>query len=291
VKSIFVAFSRTYCDKMCLPKYREESALASGLNVFPPRFRFLIESGKQSSIADLVAPAFNGVNTAYRFPAIWVNGSVLDGLFLVSCRIVLQSPSAPESLQIREVYAYFGLAMYEAQNLERQLAMLLGILGKTEMSTPWDYDARLADGFQSTFGTLVTDFGRLAPAEDAEVHAQLEAAVRSRNDLAHHYFWDRALQFASSKGRNGMLEELRELVSTFESANKALTRLTRRVAAQKGLPEEKLRIHAENELEALRSGREKVYRPERVPNTVEIVEAYEWRADSGVKVGLIFKSK
>jgi hypothetical protein len=63
-----------------------------------------------------------------------------------------------EAEQIREVYAYFGLAMYEVQNLERQLTMLLAILRKTEMSTAWDYDARLADGFQSTFGKLVTEF-------------------------------------------------------------------------------------------------------------------------------------
>ena len=70
VKSIFAAFSRTCCDKICLLKYRDESALLSGLNVFPPRLRFLIASAKQSSIADLFAPAFNGVNTMYRFPAI-----------------------------------------------------------------------------------------------------------------------------------------------------------------------------------------------------------------------------
>jgi hypothetical protein len=195
-----------------------------------------------------------------------------------------------ESEQIREVYAYFGLAMYVAQNLERELAMLLAILGKTEMSTAWDYDARLAQSFESTFGTLVTQFGEIAAREYAELHAQLEMAVESRNDLAHHYFWDRAVPFSSRTGRDDMLEELQSLVNTFESLDKTLTRLTRNVAAQKGLPEEKLRIHLENTLKALQLGKAKVYRPEQVPNPVEITGAYEWRAGSVVKSGLILKS-
>jgi len=195
-----------------------------------------------------------------------------------------------ESEQIREVYAYFGLAMYLAQNLERELAMLLAILSKTEMSTAWDYDARLAHSFDSTFGRLVTQFGEIAAREYAELHAQLEMAVESRNDLAHHYFWDRAVLFSSRTGRDGMLEGLRTLVNTFESLDRTLTRLARNVAAQKGLPEEKLRIHVQNTFKALQSGNAKVYRPERVPNPVEITGAYEWRAGGVVKSGLILKS-
>lgn len=197
----------------------------------------------------------------------------------------------PESEQIREVYAYFGLAMYLAQNLERELAMLVAILRKAEMSTAWDYDARLAQSFESTFGTLVTQFGEIGACGCAELHAQLETAVASRNDLAHHYFWNRAVPFSSRTGRDGMLEELRALVNTFESLDKDLTRLTRNVAAKKGLPEKELRVHFENTLEALQSGKEKVYRPERVPNPVEITGAYEWRAGSVVKSGLILESK
>jgi hypothetical protein len=40
----------------------------------------------------------------------------------------------PESDQIRDVYAYFGLAMYMAQNLERGLAMLLALEGQEKSS-------------------------------------------------------------------------------------------------------------------------------------------------------------
>ena len=58
----------------------------------------------------------------------------------------------PESEQIREVYAFFGLAIYNAQSLERELAMVLAASGTTERFTAWDYDDTLAGNFDSTFG-------------------------------------------------------------------------------------------------------------------------------------------
>jgi hypothetical protein len=57
--------------------------------------------------------------------------------------------SDSESWQIRKVYAFFGLAMYLAQCLERGLAMLLAVFGEAELMTVWDYDARLAESLGS----------------------------------------------------------------------------------------------------------------------------------------------
>ncbi|HVB57989.1 MAG TPA: hypothetical protein VNE63_16390 [Candidatus Acidoferrales bacterium] len=196
-----------------------------------------------------------------------------------------------ESEHIREVYAHFGLAMYLAQNLERGLAMLLAVIGKGEMSTAWDYDAALAESFQSTFGALVTRFGEVAASDYQELYGQLERAVESRNDLAHHYFWDRALQFSSTKGRENMIEELTTLGKHFESLDAKLTRLTRDITEQKGLSKESLRISIRKAMTDLQSGIAKPYRPQRVPNRIEITAAYEWRAGAIVKSGLVLQSK
>jgi len=114
----------------------------------------------------------------------------------------------PESEQIREVYALFGMATYLAQCLERGLAMLIAVFGEAELMTVWDYDARLAENFQSTFGALVTKFKELADPEHVRLTEQLEKAVDDRNDLAHQYFWDRVSQFCSSEGRAQMITEL-----------------------------------------------------------------------------------
>src|SRR5207244_450052 len=62
-----------------------------------------------------------------------------------------------ESEQIREVYAMYGLAMYHVQCLERALAMVIATLNP-ERLTAWDYDARLAENFESTFGQLAMRF-------------------------------------------------------------------------------------------------------------------------------------
>ena len=60
--------------------------------------------------------------------------------------------------QIRDVYAHYGHAMYQAQNAEQSLAILLAVSFESDPMTAWDYDARIAANFQSTFKELVTKF-------------------------------------------------------------------------------------------------------------------------------------
>ena len=107
----------------------------------------------------------------------------------------------PQSEQIREVYAFFGLAIHNAQSLERELAMVVATTEASERFTAWDYDDRLAGNFDSTFGALVKEFSRVAAAEDKSLLSELEKAVEERNELVHRYFWNRAVQFNSMDGR------------------------------------------------------------------------------------------
>src|SRR5437899_6957628 len=65
-----------------------------------------------------------------------------------------------------------------------------------------------AVNFHPMFGALVTKFAEQSSPEHAELRKQLEKAANDRNDLAHHYFWDRAVGFCSSEGRTQMIEEL-----------------------------------------------------------------------------------
>ena len=197
----------------------------------------------------------------------------------------------PESEQIREVYAVFGLTMYQAQNLEQGLAMLIAVFDDSNLMTAWDYDARFAESFESTFGTLVTKFAELSSPAHEELLEQLEKAVEDRNDLAHHYFWDRAAQFCSSEGRAQMIKELVSMGNRFESLDQELGQLARGIAQQRGLTKEVLQAQTAAEMEELLSGAAKPYRPERVPNPIEIVAAYERRTDTTVKSKLILGSK
>lgn len=196
-----------------------------------------------------------------------------------------------ESEQIREVYAVFGLAMYQAQNLEKGLAMLLAVLDDSQLMTAWDYDAHFAEGFESTFGTLLTKFAKLSTRGHEELLKRLKKAADDRNDLAHHYFWDRAAQFCFSQGRTQMIEELLSMGSHFESLDEELRELALGLAERRGLTRNVLQAQTAAGMEELLSGAAKPYRPRRVPNPIEIVAAYEWRTDSTVKSKLILASR
>jgi len=79
-----------------------------------------------------------------------------------------------ESESIRDVYAHFGLALYLAQGLERQLSQVLALDGDTSHITAWDFDARLAENYQSTFGDLVSRFSRSHSTTSAELCQRLQ---------------------------------------------------------------------------------------------------------------------
>ncbi len=101
-----------------------------------------------------------------------------------------------ESEHIREVYARFGLAMYRAQCLERELALILATRygpDPTRISER-EFDAILEDLFSKTLGHLVGEIEKVAALSEEEKE-QLQTALSKRNWLAHGYFWDRAVDF------------------------------------------------------------------------------------------------
>ncbi len=128
-----------------------------------------------------------------------------------------------EAEQIKEVYAYFGLAMYRAQCLERQLAIVLATRygpGPTKI-TNVEYDGLLESLFSKTMGRLVRDIGEVAKLSERE-EEQLREALNKRNWLAHRYFWERARVFLSASGRVAMIQELQETVDILTLWTKSL---------------------------------------------------------------------
>ena len=196
-----------------------------------------------------------------------------------------------ESEQIREVYTLFGLAMYFAQCLERGLAMLLAVFGEAELMTVWDYDARLAENFQSTFGALVTKFAKLVDTEHPRLTDQLAKAVDDRNYLTHHYFWDNVARFCSREGRAQMIKELHRMRRQFESVDEEVDELTREYTKRMGISAEALETSTADHMQELLTGVMKPHDPQRVPNPVEIVGAYEWRVDGTIKSKLVLAAQ
>ena len=88
----------------------------------------------------------------------------------------------PDSEQIKEVFAHFGLAVFQAQGLERQLAITLATKygpGPTRISRK-EFDNILEGLFSRTLGQLVNEMRTLANLSDDEV-IQLQEALSKRN--------------------------------------------------------------------------------------------------------------
>jgi hypothetical protein len=144
-----------------------------------------------------------------------------------------------ESDQIREVYASFGLAFYFAQILEQTVAMLLATLfGPGE---DWLKEHGIGDLLDQNFRTT---FGRLAKQLEGRVSPDLIKAigktVEDRNKLAHHYFWDHAVEFTKTDGRTAMIAELDEMKDRFIHLNDELEALQAQWRAEVGMSDEEV---------------------------------------------------
>ena len=118
----------------------------------------------------------------------------------------------PLSWHIRETFAYYGRAMYIAQVFERGLAIALGTVygpGPGKM-TRSKLDALIESNFERTLGQLVRRL-RDGTSVSHELESKLVDAVKKRNWLAHHYWWDRATAFLKEEGRNTMIRELDDI--------------------------------------------------------------------------------
>ena len=159
----------------------------------------------------------------------------------------------PDSEQVKDVFAHFGLAIFQAQALERQLAITLATKygpGPTRISRE-QFDDILEGLFSRTLGQLVKELRKLANLSDDEVD-QLQEALSKRNWLAHSYFWERAVEFLSESGRNVMIGELREAACSFETLDELFKSRTIEYGKSAGLTQQDL----DRELERLLRGHE-----------------------------------
>jgi hypothetical protein len=147
----------------------------------------------------------------------------------------------PTSYQVREVYARYGLAMYQAQCVERQLAILLASEYRPGPSkiTRSEYEQLLESHFERTLGGLLRQLEKSIPLP-ADFEGTLRKALEKRNWLAHRYFWERAGHFVSEKGRDKMLLELQEAIDYFEILDARLTDIADSWAKRHNIPPEEL---------------------------------------------------
>jgi hypothetical protein len=144
-----------------------------------------------------------------------------------------------ESYQVKEVFAYFELAMYQAQCLERGLGIALATVygpGPKKI-TKAQYDELLESNFQKTLGELVNRIRRSVKIP-GKLENTISEALKERNRLAHNYFWEKAVAFTKEDGRQTMIEELREIADFLEATDSELSAIVLQFGEKHGITKE-----------------------------------------------------
>ncbi|WP_312954222.1 hypothetical protein [Atlantibacter hermannii] len=148
----------------------------------------------------------------------------------------------------KEVYAYFGLAMYRAQCVEQSIVQLLIFFDFFIKNVPafstrdkWEegfdrFDKELSE---KTMGQLLNLIRKLEIL-DKDIEVILSTALKKRNWLAHSFFVEHALDFISENGRNNMIKELDNSIVLFNAIEDILNPISHNAALKYGLTDEVL---------------------------------------------------
>ncbi|WP_317229249.1 hypothetical protein [Clavibacter sp. MX14-G9D] len=139
---------------------------------------------------------------------------------------------------MRQMYAVYGLAMYQAQVMEASVknALVGAQLADGQFQSLDDLDAASATHFKGMLGRLI---GQLKPffEDDDSLRERLHLALTIRNGLTHHFFWDHAVDATSWSGREAMMHECQNATALFAEIERDLTVAMRRFAERSDLSE------------------------------------------------------
>jgi hypothetical protein len=145
-----------------------------------------------------------------------------------------------EAFQIRHVFATYGLAMYQAQVLERGLANALTVARTHSVGgTREDFDAFLDQHQKETMGRLLNLLRPHVAADDALL-VDLGEVLEKRNRLAHRFFREHDMNFMSFSGREEMLGELLAAADEFGLIDLRLKPVINRFLRSRGLSDDEV---------------------------------------------------
>jgi len=146
----------------------------------------------------------------------------------------------PDNYDPKEVYAFFGLASYFAQVLEKGLMiMIIAFRCKGLRITRSEFDALYTEHNKKTLGQLLNR-ARKSVSIPNDIGALLDEALLKRNWLMHHHFADRSAQFNTEIGRAQMISELQSLIHIFIEADHATEPIYMPLLEEFGVTEERV---------------------------------------------------
>lgn len=155
----------------------------------------------------------------------------------------------PSAAQRRETFARLGAAMYYAQCVEQQLAILLATTLNPDFlnASPEERDRFFDEELRKTLGRLVEAL-RQRISVSADTEKRLNRALQRRNWLAHNYFRERALDILTWEGRQRMIVELQETADDLRILDEELTRITESWLERLGIDRRSIRAELDKSM-------------------------------------------
>lgn len=153
----------------------------------------------------------------------------------------------------KEVYAYFGLAMYTAQVLEHGIVNALVYCDlipnrreKVKSQEEWSFEVdQFMDGhFENTMARLIKAFRKAITVTD-ELEQSPGKSLMLCNFLAHRYFRERDVVWYTEEGRNSMIAELQAAREQFNKTDQLIASAIKPLKERSGLTNEMLERFAE----------------------------------------------
>ena len=188
---------------------------------------------------------------------------------------------------IKEVYARFGLAYYESECLHRELCMILAFSSfqnKLNITRP-RIEEKLVDAFSLTLGQVKDSLKNILPDV---LYLKLENAVKQRNFLAHHFWFERIHLMSNTKGLRQMLEELSALSALFSKLDEQVSDYFKPKYHQLGFTDKII----QNSLDEILSGKppEPLPQKRKLKKQERLVRVWEFKLPNGA-LPLIFETE
>lgn len=153
---------------------------------------------------------------------------------------MLEGIPEPDNLDEKEVYAFYGLAAYAGQVLEKAFVNLLVLLDTDGAAiTQEEYDTIADRHNERTLGNLINE-ARKRVKVPAEAEKLITESLVRRNQLIHHFFADNAVAFMTDPGKQSMIQVLRELTELFQRTDTEVTRIYTPILRKHGITEDAL---------------------------------------------------
>lgn len=152
-----------------------------------------------------------------------------------------EKPGIPEreNSEAKEVFAFFGLCMYNLQIFEQgcvNLAVGLQIKGLTEL-TEKDFDNLFNKMSMKTLGQLISDVRNYVNIP-TKLEKDMNNVLEKRNYIVHRFFVKHDIDFMSSNGRVEMIEELRKISENAQVIDEKVELITHSLWEKLGLTAE-----------------------------------------------------